>query len=459
MGTLSSVLGIANQAQGLKNAQLSNEQGQQALQQSQINLQERQGIQGVMANIKQYQDPQGNVDFNKLMPDIMKVAPTTGPAAIQNMFQAQTSATNAKVAVGNLDAQSRNTVAQTLYALKGQPKEVVQSTLQGLETAYPNVTPAVQFMSQYILPPFKSGAPQADLDTAMDRAGRFVESAPIQQNMQTPGGIPVSNGQQTSVVSTKPGTTVPTGTAIPGTAVQQQLPPTTPTMVGGQPQYLGPQAAATPGAAAPVAAGPAIGQAEGITGPIAANNTHYATVVQDASAAPNRIAALENIKQEIDPAIMGGSHGGELIRNVLANMSGIFGFANSTTTASDVMAKNLAQLALQGGATDAAKTFASMGSPNQHVTADAAKEAVAQLEGVEHKKQSAGQFFAGVPTNSPEYSNRMQMWNRYADPRAFQYAALPPPERAKMKATMQKAGTWKALNDNMAHLAAMGVQP
>lgn len=284
------------------------------------------------------------------------------------------------------------------------------------------------------------------------------QSAAQQGAAITPNGPIINNGQQFKGVNTNPLAAGGVGSTIPGTSGQAQLPPTTQTMVNGQPQFLGPQAAAGPGAG-PVASGASIGQAEGITGPIATNNAHYAQVQQDAAGASDRIASLENIKQEIPKAVMGGNLPGNAIRSMLSGLSGVFGFANDATTANDLMAKNLAQIAAKSGNTDAARTFGEMGSPNAHVTPEAGTEAVAQIVGVERKKQAASDFFGGTPTNSPDYTNKLQVWNRYADPRAFQYASLPADEQAKMKATMKQAGTWSSLNNNMSHLAAMGVNP
>ena len=519
MGTLSSLLGLKNQQQQVQAGQMAN-------QQSAIDLQERQGIQGLMGNIKSFQDSAGNIDFNKFVPAVMAVAPTTGAAVVSNVAQAQRAATDAHAQVNALDAASRKTVGDTLYSLKGQKPEVVSNVLQGLKQSYPGIGNAVDYFGKYILGP-QAGDPDR-LDAALDQAGKFVQTAPTTQTMNTPEGVTVNDGATTRVVSTKPGSTVPPGQVIPGTQATMQLPPTTPTVgPGGQPGVIGPHASAdadavpapgeTPqadfsGIAGPqrlsilreiarTSADPAVraqagqaamamsqqpgqgapqfqapqgqpqpaqrapggfmptglppGAVEGITGPVAVANQHYSQVQSDASTAPNRIAALQTIKQQIPTAIMGGGGAGDLLRG----LSRAFGFASDAATANDVMAKNLAVLAAQGGNTDAARTLGEMGNPSYHMTADAAQRAVDQLTGIEAKKQAAASFFSGTPTNTPAYANKMQMWNRYGDPRAFEYASKSPGERAAMRAEMQKAGTWDTLKNNMAHLDAMGVEP
>lgn len=209
MGTLNSVLQTANQVNQFR--------------QGQIELKERQGVQGVLKNIKDYKDEQGNIDYNRLGPDIMAAAPTTGSAVLTGVMQAQNSATAAKQAVNSLDADSRKTVGEILYGLKGQDPMVVHNTLEGFKAKYPNMKPAVDFMGRYIIAPHVNDAKQ--FDDALDKAGRFVQSAPTQQTMLTPGGVTVNDNQTTKVVSTKPGTTVPQGEVVPGTEAQIKVSP------------------------------------------------------------------------------------------------------------------------------------------------------------------------------------------------------------------------------------------
>ena len=278
-----------------------------------------------------------------------------------------------------------------------------------------------------------------------------------QQAAALPAPQMVNNGQ--TVQPQTQGNPALTGVA-PGTPVggstQLQPPPTTPTVdpKTGQPSLFGVRQLTS--ASPPVSTGTAPGVAEGITGPVAANNAHYATVQQDAQAAANRIAALQTIKQEAPSAVMGG---GDYRRKIVSQLSGLFGIANDAQTSTDVMAKNLAVLAAQGGNTDAARSLGEMANPSYHMTADAAKTAADQLIGIEAKKQAAAQFFSGTPTNSPDYAQKMSQWNHVADPRAFEYAAKSPADQATMKAQLVKAGTWSQLANNMRALHAMGVDP
>jgi len=137
----------------------------------------------------------------------------------------------------------------------------------------------------------------------------------------------------------------------------------------------------------------------------------------------------------------------------------LFGLANDAQTATDVMAKNLAVLAAQGGNTDASRALGEMANPSYHMTADAAKKTSDQLIGIESKKAAAQRFFGGIATNDPQYQQRLQQWNQNADPRAFEYASKSPADRAVMKSELQKAGTWAEIEAKGRALHQMGVTP
>lgn len=279
-----------------------------------------------------------------------------------------------------------------------------------------------------------------------------------QLDRQYPSPTYVNDGQQARPVAA--GNPAITGIAPgspQGVPTQMQIPPTAPTMSpAGVPGYYGaqpPQRAG--GGAAPVQSGPAIGQASGIEGPIAAANDHYKAVQLEAQSAPTKLAALQTIKEEIPKAVMGGGSVGDVLRK----LSAVFGFANDSATANDVMAKNLAIIAGRAGNTDAARALAEMGTPNYKMTTQAANKTADQLIGILKRDQAAGDFFAGTPTNSPDYTAKMQAWNKYGDPRAFEYASKTPGERAVMKMEMQKAGTWDTLSRNMIQIDKMGINP
>ncbi len=196
MGMLSSVLNVQNQQQQLRNAQLVNQQGQTDLQNSQIALQEKQASIPILKNIQQYMDPQGNIDFNQLAPDIMSAAPTTGAAILNNVMGVQKAATDAKASVFDLDTKSRNLAGGAIASLKDQPYDVVQSTINGLKKAYPVAAPAFDFLDQHIIGP-NSGDPDV-LNQHLAAASRIFMSTGAQQDANSPSVsfVPTQGGVQ-----------------------------------------------------------------------------------------------------------------------------------------------------------------------------------------------------------------------------------------------------------------------
>lgn len=274
-----------------------------------------------------------------------------------------------------------------------------------------------------------------------------------QQAVTTPNPAFINNGQQAIPVAA--GNPALTGVA-PGTpqgpGVQMQVPPTATTMgLGGQPTYVGAQ----PQQPAKIPSGPAIGQTEGTVGPVNVATKHYEQVVNEAQPAQTRIASLQTIKQEAPTAVTGG---GDYRRKILSQLSGLFNLANDEQTANDVMAKNLAVIAGQAGNTDAARALGEMGSPNYHMTKEAIEQTANQLIGMEKKKVAAQQFFAGTPTNDPAYAQKMAVWSKVADPRLFEYAALPAEQRKAWMAKLSP-GVRVELGMKAKELARLGVEP
>jgi len=463
VGTLSSLLTARNQQQQLQAGQMAN-------QQSAIALQERQGVQGVLSNIKRYQDSQGNIDFNKLTPDIMSVAPTTGSQVLQGVAQAQSAATVAHAQVNELDSASRKTVGEALYSLKGQKPDVVQSTLQGLKQAYPGLSNAVDYLGTYILAPH--AADPANLDNALDQAGRFVQSAPSQQSMQTPEGVTVNNGASTKVVSTKPGTNVPTGQAVPGTEATLRPGPTTATVdqagtqgIVGAPQadfsgVQGPQrsailadiAARAPGSdnareAVNVLSGrpqgfvpqslPA-GQAQNIANNVDEMNRHFASLNDASSGAALQQGLIGNIKALAPQAATGTGAGRKAFISGLLSAMHIPDTGDEAKN-TDLLEKNMAQLNLSSPAsTDAMRTIVSAARPHGTMQEGAIIEAADQLAGQIKANMAIRNALQGYKMmgDVQGYANARQKLEQVADPRAFQFEAADDVGRRKMLAGM-----------------------
>lgn len=483
MGALSSVLGI-------QNARNQVQAGQMANQQSGIDLQERQGVQGVLKNIKQYQDAQGNVDFNKLGPDIMAVAPTTGSAVLNNVATAQAAATGARTAVTSLDQKTRGLVGETLYSLKGQPPDVVASTMQGLKAAYPTLAPAVDFMSQYIVGPHASD--QATLDQHLDTAGKFVQTAPTQQTMNTPEGVTVNDGRSTKVVSTKPGTSVAPGEVVPGTGATLQPGPTTPTIgpdgtqgIVGAPQadFTGLKGAGRGSALAEIASSnenpdvrreaanvlanrpqgfipqslPA-GQAQNIANNVDEMNRHFGSLQDASSGAQLQQGLIGNIKALAPDAATGTGAGRK------AYISGLMAALHIPDTGdeaknTDLLEKNLAQLNLSTPAsTDAARTIVNAARPHGTMQLGALTEAADQLGGQIQANVAIRNALSGYKMmgDAQGYQAARQKLESIADPRAFQFEAASPEDQKKMLAGLTQEDRAQ-LRSKISQLIEMGL--
>lgn len=216
MQSLASVVQTAGGIQAFKNAQVQGQALQQQAEQGAQDLRERQHAVGILKNIKNYQDAQGNIDYSRLAPDIMAGAPTTGAQYIQNIAQTQQSAASARKAVDEADANERQIVGNLLYSLKGKPPMMVHDVLTGVKEKYPNLLPAVEFSGKYLIAPAVQGSnsPNPQLDAALDQAGRMFQGSQTQQAMRTGQVAPIATAGGTQLVQTAQGAEQPQGAKI-----------------------------------------------------------------------------------------------------------------------------------------------------------------------------------------------------------------------------------------------------
>lgn len=282
-------------------------------------------------------------------------------------------------------------------------------------------------------------------------------------------GISVNTGAGGGTVNTNIFAGMPQGAAIPGTVFVQQLPPTTqgvaaegqfPGVPAGTPYLLGPQgsvgtqgfgagapalgnrpAPAGPGAAAPQVAKPFItgqapGEGETLKSNAATASADWATTSTDATVAQQRIATLQKIRQLAPEAFTGvGGARKELIAGI-ANAIGISAF-EAEKTATDELRKNANLLALAGGNTDAARALAEMANPNTKMNAQAIKEVVNQLIGIESMKAAKAKYLGQYRNTPDNYIQQLAQFNDIADSRLFQ--EMTREDVAKMKASLSEA--------------------
>lgn len=420
------------------------------------------------------------IDLGRKKLELDKSRETFGAEVAQRKAEASSAQTAADVAARTADprvsaAQSAagTAAAQMSSAQLQTMREHVVNAVQQMETLRqdPQLT-REKVIGSIVTSAVNSKAPSAAIAQALqglpdadDPAAlqKFVTQSLVRaQQAATHLGVTnpspqfLNNGQQTIPVAAgnQAVTGIPAGTPQ-GVPTQQQVPPTAPTMVGGQPGYVGPQAPQQPGA--PMRpSGPSLGQAEAVSGQIAPLVKHYEGVVADASVAPTRIGILQEIKALAPNAVTGDAG---FKKQLISKLAGYLGIATDAQTPTDVLAKEAALLASKGGNTDMARLLNEAATPNGKMTEGAIQKTADQLIGLEKRAQAAQPYFAGTPADSPLYAQKKAAWDKNADPRAFEYAGKTPAEQSRMKAEMQKAGTWDALRQKMVQLHAMGVEP
>jgi hypothetical protein len=204
-------------------------------------------------------------------------------------------------------------------------------------------------------------------------------------------------------------------------AIQNQLPPTTPTVSPtGQPGYLGSQGKQgfVPSALPPNAG---------------VGSENLPQIFSEAQNAQNRIGLLQNIKDLASRSFTGvGGTRKEFIAG-LANSIGIPAYELEKAN-TDVLAKNSNLLALAGGNTDLARQLAEAANPNKKMNIEAIKEASNQLIASERLKQKKAEFLAPYANDPITLQNKQLEFAKVADPRLLQ--EMTPEQVANLKKSM-----------------------
>lgn len=518
--TLSSMLGLKTQIQGQQLQQQALQAGSMQNQQNAIDLQETQNAQGLLKNIKNYQDPQGNIDFNKLAPDLASAAPKNFAAFMKPLLAVQQAHTEASQSINTLDAQSRGQVGSVLYSLKGQSPDVVAKTLDTLSTSYPTLAPAVSYFQKQIGPALQANS-QPAIDSALDSAGKQLVPPSTQQEMNTPSVSTVNDNSTTKGVNIKPGVAgLPMGATVPGTTATMQLPPTQPTIApNGQPGVIGPasgsagnpqqpgdtasgidaqidavrtnggqpispqdqpaidrevarlqakksslsgQGGATPGFV-PTALPP--GQVQNIADNVDQMGKHYASLQDKASGTQLATSLTGNVKALAQRAITGtDSDKLAYVNGLLAHLPGFTGAPSTDLkTATDLLEKNLSQLNLSTPASsDAARSLVTAARPHSSMTPEAISEATDQLSGQVKANMAVRNFltpykFANGGAGDPNgYQAARQQIEQTADPRIWQLDGKSPQEQQKFMQSLTPADR-NALVKKAQQLHQMGI--
>lgn len=287
-----------------------------------------------------------------------------------------------------------------------------------------------------------------------------------------PTGVQTSSGQVTRVINTNPQAGVPVGADIPGTRTQQQLPPNTPTVIersqgvyqGG---YVGPQGAGArpavpspqPGAAsapagpagpapdlppsqAPqpprgfVPSGPPMGAEGNVAGIVDVVNRDRQQTANAAAAAQQNLATLSKIESVVSKAPTGV---GAYQRSVAADIGSMLGMqsGDEVKSAADLLNKYSAQLqTLSGGNTDLARSIVEAANPNNKMSETAIRKVVRELAAVHRMALAKDRFLSPFQYDPVTYRQRLEQFNRVADPRVFQWPSMSVAEQKALIQTM-----------------------
>lgn len=180
MKNIGSMLGIANSAQKLQ-------QGNVELEKHQIMLQERKGIQDLFRNPKQFTGEDGTPDYNKLIEEGMKVAPTTFPAMVPQIISAHKSSIEAKAALNTLNESQRASVGQYVMSLANDDPPTARKKLDALVETQPQLKPAVDMAWRYHLQPNENN-PEGWKNAAL-KVGQSVMAPTAQASAITPSYV------------------------------------------------------------------------------------------------------------------------------------------------------------------------------------------------------------------------------------------------------------------------------
>jgi hypothetical protein len=455
--SLSGLIGLQQQKQALQSGALGIQAQQAQLPAIQAESQIRQDkIAQSQEFARQYKalSPEDQHDPAKVIALQGQVAPLV-PEIGKAVLEAHTAKVGLQSAATALDSQQRAALMgpiQSIAVNPGDPAAVdnASEAVKSWVSQHPEMAQAGGY-AQSLLDKIKAADPKTWPHLANSLSSLLQPGSGVQTQ---PQGATVQNGQSTLVGTTAPAAAG--GGFAPASSVQQQPAPST-SIIGpdGKPRLYGAQPPMQMGAAGPQASY-APGETEGAVGAVAPNIAHFQQVVADATAAPTRIGVLNNIK-ELAPQAMTGD--ATLKRQLISKLAGYVGWAgDATQTATDVMAKESALLASKGGNTDMARLLNEAATPNGHMTKEAIVKTADQLIGQEKAKQAAQGYFAGTAPNSPLYTQKLQLWNKYADPRAFEYANKSPDDRKAMLKSMGEADRSK-LKADMLQLHNMGVEP
>lgn len=211
--SIGSMLGIANQAQNIQRGNID-------LQQNEIKLQERKGIQDLFGgDPKRFIKADGTPDYDAMIPAIMKAAPTTGAELVPKVIQGYKDSAAAQQTLNSLNGEQAVRVGNIIASTARLPPIEAFKLMDSVVGASPNLAPLFKAARAHL----ESVANDpAKFQALAMQLGQSVQSIAEQRAMTTPTGQQVTNNAQSGFMNMNP-QAGPTG-IVPGTQFNVQLP-------------------------------------------------------------------------------------------------------------------------------------------------------------------------------------------------------------------------------------------
>lgn len=207
---------MVNTASNMQNIQ----RGNVALEKERIMLGERKGIQQLFQKPDAFVGEDGQPDYNKLINEGMKVAPTTFPTMVPQIISAHKSALDAKASMNTLNAQQQASVGQYIMSLGDDKPDTARTKLEEFAKLNPQLKPAMDFAWKFHLEPTINN-PEA-FKAATLKMGQAAMAPSQQQSAITPSGPVMTNNAQIGMMNVNP-MAGNTG-IVPNTLVNNQIP-------------------------------------------------------------------------------------------------------------------------------------------------------------------------------------------------------------------------------------------
>lgn len=435
--TIGPALNAANAAQNLQRGNIE-------LQQADIKLRERKGIEELFRNrVGEFTDAQGNIDFNKLIPLGLSAAPTTFRDYVPQLAEGVQKASQAQESISKLTQDQQMALGRGLLSFTSDPKiDKVTAFLDDFAKQNPYAKDAVDFFKKYQLEPVKND-PEKIRQALISGSMRAMPQNE-QRQLISPSIKPIDQGPQIPLLNENPYfgqgagfvATLPKGLSPPEQAatitspltqapVRAQVDPWNPGRVVGTQPF--PEPSQAQGGAIPPTLNPPPGAKESIPDVISfrARINDYASNVYKERQAYRQIKALSS-----DELFNTSGTGAQKIASILSAVG--IPVPSDYATNINKMAHYLAQVAVAKGDamgvnTDKGRGQVEATSGNLTMTPAALKDIVnnndAMAAGAEAFNKGMERAIANAGGNVLAARRFQNEWTKVFDPDVFRYAS------------------------------------